>query len=65
MRLAAHPVLPAAWAIISTVSLLAACPAPHRKPLPYLRARIPHAFLNQEKALKRVGKSLTSPGPIC
>lgn len=31
---AAHPALPAARAGVSTVSLLAARPAPHRKPLP-------------------------------
>ena len=61
----ATPLPPAAWARISTVSLLAARPAPHRKPLAYRRARIPHAFLNQEKALKRVRKSLTSPGLFC
>lgn len=48
-----------------TRSLLAASPAPHRKPLAYHRASIPHAFLNQEKALKRVRKSLTSPGLFC
>lgn len=37
----------------------------HRKPLPYHRAWILHGFLNQGKALKQVGKSLTSPGSFC
>lgn len=41
------------------------CPDPHRKLLPYRKARISRGFLNQGKALKRVGKSLTSPGPFC
>lgn len=31
----------------------------------YRSARIPHAFLNQEKALKRARKSFMSPGLFC
>lgn len=37
-------------------------PGPCRKLSPYHRAWIPPGFLNQEKALKRVRKSLTSSG---
>lgn len=40
-------------------------PDSHRKPLPYHRDWILHGFLNQGKALKQVGKSLTSPGSFC